>query len=153
MAYPSYIKTRREIFNEIHLETGRLGRRIQARRDEANAGILTRADVLRMKGELAKSIAIFNQPLPTGMAQVAKDELDDQTLEIGAEFPPMVAAATALQSWIHTNFPRDSISGADAVSTSALDGTETVLGFTASQRTAFANQCDTFLAMVILTAP
>ena len=82
-----------------------------------------------------------------GLAQYAKDQYNNPTLEIVTEFQTFRAACVQLRDWVYNNFPKHT-SGAWLVSEFANDGTETMMTFTAAQLGQFVSHCDTLLALM-----
>lgn len=65
-----------------------------------------------------------------GMTQFARDQLNDQTLDIGIEFTTMRNAAAAVITWIFDNFPTSSPGGFLEKETLAANGVITQRTFT-----------------------
>jgi len=118
-------------------------------RDDSAAGAIPRQEVLSIQRLLASAIGIWNAASGTaGMAQYARDQLDDQALNIGTEFTAMIAAAGSFRDWINTNLPRDSGSQAVLLQTADANGVRADLTFTSTQLSGFRTEADAFLATV-----
>ena len=75
-------------------------------RDISLAGDISRKLIMEFPTKIADALDIWTAAsAKTGIAQYAKDQLEDQTLTIGADFVAMVAAATSARDWIIANFP------------------------------------------------
>ena len=81
-----------------------------------------------------------------GIGQYAKDQLDDQTIDLAAEFLAMRTQAAALRDWIFNNFPK---TGAGwLVYTYTAGGEETDLTFSTVQLADFRTEVDLFTATI-----
>lgn len=75
-------------------------------RDTSLAGDISRKLIMEFPTKIADALDIWSvASAKTGIAQYAKDQLEDQTLTIGADFTSMVTTATGVRDWIITNFP------------------------------------------------
>ena len=107
-----------------------------------------RRQLIVYMGRLGRAVVRINElgSVP-GLAQYAKDQYNNPTLEIVTEFQAFRSACIQLRDWIYNNFPQHS-SGAWLVSEFANDGTETMMTFTAAQLSQFVSHCDTLLTLM-----
>ncbi len=75
------------------------------------AGVVSANAVIQIMTNLKSSVEVWDtvSSLP-GMGQYAKDQEDDQTYDVVAEFLAMRNAAVACVDWVFDNFPKDSAS-------------------------------------------
>lgn len=82
-----------------------------------------------------------------GLAQYARDQYDNQGLDIVAEFTNMRAAAIGLRDWIFTNVPKDG-DNIPLLQTLSADGTLSDRTLTPAQTTGFRTEAQAFLNTV-----
>lgn len=99
------------------------------------AGSVSANAVIQIMTNLKSSIEVWDSvsSLP-GIAQYARDQEDDQTYDVVAEFLAMRTQAVAARDWVITNFPK---SAGDFIEKDTLeaDGAITVRQFTPAQTT------------------
>jgi len=70
------------------------------------AGDIPRKVIMDFNTKIADALDIWNAAsAKVGIAQYAKDQLEDQTLTLGTDFVAMTATAEATRDWIIANFP------------------------------------------------
>lgn len=75
-------------------------------RDTSLAGDTSRKLIMEFPSKIADALDIWNAAsVKVGIAQYAKDQLEDQSLTIGTDFTAMVTTATGVRDWIIANFP------------------------------------------------
>jgi len=117
-------------------------------RDDSASGPIPRVNVVALMGALTKSIDAWNSISQlSGIQQYARDQYDDQNLNIGAEFTAMRSAAIVLRDWIFDNYPK-AASGAWESLSHTNDGAGVALTFTSAQLSQFRTEADAFLATI-----
>ena len=98
------------------------------------AGPVSANAVIQIMTNLKSSIEVWDSVSSlSGIAQYAKDQEDDQTYDVVAEFLAMETEAIAVRDWVITNFP--AVGGFIQKDTLELDGSITVRQFTPAQTT------------------
>ena len=90
---------------------------------------------------------VDNSAAVSGMAQYAKDQLDNQAIDIIAEFQVMRAALVDVRDWVITNFPK-SAGGFIEKDTLEADGAITVRQFTSPQTSGLRTVLDAAIATI-----
>ena len=99
---------------------------------------------------LKSSIEVWDtaSSLP-GMAQYARDQENDQTYDVIAEFTAMRTAAVAPVDWVFNNFPKDAQAPNYILKDIlAADGSITVRQFTSAQTTGLQTALDDLIAAI-----
>jgi len=148
MSYPASIQTTHDAFASINNTAIRIKQRVIAVRNASAAGPIPRQEVLNLQLDLDRASDVFTAPKPAGLVQYTKDQFNDQTLDVVAEFTTMNNAAIQLRDWIFNNFPRDAGSGAVLAATVDQDGNRVELTFSTAQLATFRTHCDTFVATI-----
>ncbi len=113
------------------------------------AGDVPRTKLISVMGQLNASITILNDAAAIpGVAQYAKDQFNDQSFDIAAEFTTMVAAITTLRDWIFSNFPKDTGSGAWLAQLFNNAGVATELSFTTAELADYRTNADAVIATI-----
>ena len=110
-------------------------------------GTLTRKEVMEYPTTLADAIDDWNAAriLP-GIGQYARDQIDDQTINLGVDFNAMVTTAGGVRDWVVSNFPN---SGIYLLERSFDANGRTVLGTLSSGATAgLRTQLDLLIAAI-----
>lgn len=80
----------------------------QRTRDQAAAGNIPSATILDVLVRLIQDRTALQSAASTpGIADFARDQKDNQALDVVAEFTAMVAAISGAIEWVTTNFPKD----------------------------------------------
>ncbi len=149
MAWPASQQTIADAFDLSNREALRIKGRVQKIRDLSTAGPLGRQSLLDLQRALDISVSRWNQAAGVpGIQAYARDQFNDQTLNVPSEFTTMRNAATSLRDWINANFPRASGSNAVEVYTVGTDGVRTELTFSVAQLAAFRTEADLFTATI-----
>lgn len=113
------------------------------------AGPVSRVSVLELQRIIASAITRLDQLSGTpGLVQYARDQFNNQALDIVAEFTAMRAAMITLRDWINANFPRDATTQAVLTHTYDIDGNPSLLTFTTVQLDPLRTQIADFAATV-----
>jgi len=108
MAFPSG-KAKRSLskaFAMAVVTAARLKEKAEGIHATSLAGDIQRKEIMVFPTDIADALDLWAsvRTLP-GIGQYAKDQLDDQTLNLGTEFTAMVAACEGVRDWITANFP------------------------------------------------
>lgn len=111
------------------------------------AGAVSANAVIQIMSSMKSSIEVWDtvSALP-GLVQYARDQEDDQTYDVVAEFLAMKAAAEAVRDWVINNFP--TAAGFIQKDTLELDGAITVRQFTPAQTAGLQTTLATLAAAV-----
>lgn len=90
--------------------------------------------------------ALASAAATPGLTQFARDQKQNQTLDVVAEFNAMIAAIDGVTGWLETNFPKDA--GGFLLAKSFSAGTIVDRLFPASQTAGFRTQLDTLIAAI-----
>jgi len=75
------------------------------------AGNITGIDAMNMLANLRRVLEVFNRvSVQPGLAVHAQQQFGNDTYNIATEFMAMVNALTAIQTWLKTNIPANSVS-------------------------------------------
>lgn len=121
-------------YNKAQSESIRVKAFAAQARSALIAGSVSANAVIQIMTNLKSSIEVWDtvSGLP-GIGQYAKDQEDDQTYDVVAEFNAMRTEAVAARDWVITNFPASG--GFIQKDTLELDGAITVRQFTPAQTT------------------
>ena len=149
MAFPASLSTlndalRRAMGNAVSLKNFSVGARDQMAAGNVSGNLISDNLLQNYKSAIEQWEAAAALP---GIGQFAKDQFDDQALNIGAEFTAMVNAAKAARDWIVTNFPKDA-GGKMSYRTLNADGSMSVDAFTPAQTAGLRTELDNFIATV-----
>lgn len=134
-------------YNRAQNESIRLKAFSTSARDALLAGAVSANAVLQIMSTMKSSIEVWDavSSLP-GLVQFAKDQENDQTYDVVAEFLAMRNAAVAVRDWIITNFPV--AGGFIQKDTLELDGAITVRQFTTVQTVGLQTTLATLTAAI-----
>ena len=125
-----------------------LQRSVQQLHDDSLAGSVARDRLIGIMGMLAEAVTVWTDIATlSGMAQYARDQYDDQALDVVAEFTAMNAAAVVLRDWVFTNYPTGT-GGSWLTYSFDNSGVRTVLTFSTAQLVDFRTEAATFLATI-----
>lgn len=120
----------------------------QALRADAAAGALPSGRILSMHQYLrAERVALVTASSTPGLAQFARDQKNNQSLDVVTEFNAVIAAIDGVVGWIAANFPTDVATGALLERTLGADG-PVERTFTAAQTAGFRTQLDNLIATI-----
>lgn len=149
MSYPASNQTLADALAGINRTALSAKAQAQALSTASAAGPVSRISVLELQRVIASAIAKLDTLSGTpGLAQYARDQFANQSLDVVAEFTTMRAAMVSLRNWINTNFPRDPGTQAVLTHTYDVDGVPTLLTFSTVQLDALRTQIATFAATV-----
>ena len=114
----------------------------------SSAPSITRKSVLDYANSLADSLAVLDTYVSVpGLLAYARNELNDQTIDLVAAFTAMRTQLVATQDWIVANFPRDA---ADNLSVYAFDANKrfTDVNLTSGQLSAFKSQLNLIIGTI-----
>jgi len=114
-------------------------------KDESLAGPIQSKKIVDFATFLVDAQDLFNQvaQIP-GIGQYAKDQIQDQTLNLGVEFNAMVSEITATKDWIVTNFPKD-VNGYLQMVQFDVNGRFTIRTLTTAQTSGLRAQIDNLI--------
>ena len=146
MSWPASQETLALRLAEVNTRALRLRAELQSVVTASQAGSVGRERLIGVWRTLAYTLSRWQTIAATpGIEQYARDQYNDPTLDLAAEFSAMISAAQGLRSWLDTNFPRDSGSGAILVFTIDEDANLTDLGFTSGQLATFRTQAQSVI--------
>lgn len=145
MAYPTGMLS--FVLEGIDQRILKVKQQAQALRTDAAAGAIQSGRILSthqyLRAERAALTAAASTP---GLAQYARDQKNNQTLDVVAEFTAVIAAIDQVVGWIETNFPKDA-GGFLLERTLGADG-PLERTFTPAQTAGFRTQLDSLIAMI-----
>lgn len=146
MAFPASTITLDKAWSDFRRAALRAKHLTQNLRDESAAGVTTRERYYNLRQNLNDSLNEWAALLAstTGLQAYARDQLEDQALDLSAEYVAMRDAVTSLRDWIDANIPTDAGSG--AVLLREPDGT--LLTFTTAQTSGFRTQADAVILAI-----
>lgn len=148
MSFPASQNLLVNALQRVQLAAWRLRKQVANIRDASVAGNVSRDRFVRLLVEISSAIDDFDAAAAVpGIAQYARDQFSDQSLDIGAEFAAMRSAAVSLRDWVTGAFPVGA-GGAWLVHTYNSSGQPTALIFTQAQLSAFVTQADALLATI-----
>ncbi len=115
------------------------------------AGVVSANAVIQVMTNLKSSIEVWDSVSSlSGIAQYARDQEDDQTYNVVAEFSAMRTEAVAAVDWVFNNFPKDNASPfyiiKDILET---DGSITVRQFTPAQTVGLQTALADLIAAIV----
>ena len=149
MAFPASQTKVKKALDDISSTALRIKGIVQSVRDESNAGDTPRMRFVACQRQVQIALDIWATAVAVpGLPQYAKDQYDDQTLDIVAEYNAMKAAAEAVRDWVFNNMPTDAGSGAALLEVYDQGGNPTNIMTTTGQSAGFRTAADTFLATI-----
>lgn len=149
MAFPATQQILLEGFQQARSIASRVKTRVTRVRDLSAAGPINRFEVIKLVSLLSDSNTTLSSIASiSGIGQFAQDQLDDNSIDIAAEFSTMNSAIIALRDWIVNNYPTDSGSGAWLVESYNNSGNSVPLTFTTAELVTFRTHCDTLIATI-----
>lgn len=111
MAFPSSGGTRKSLarayLSAINQAAG-VKTQAQELKNDSVAGSISAKRVVDFATYLADAEDLFDQVSAVpGIGQYARDQINDQTLDVATEFEDMINEIVATRDWITTNFPQD----------------------------------------------
>jgi hypothetical protein len=128
----------------------RLRTQVKSLRDASALADTNRAGYVELQRLITNAIVQWDAVTGTpGLSQYAKDQFNDQTLDIVVEYQVMRAAAVTLRDWIYNNIPTQGT--AVLLQSLGADGTLTSLTFTVAQTVQFRIEADTLINMITVS--
>lgn len=148
MAWPASTQSLDNAFTVTNNTAIQLKGQAQSLRDNSVSNDTLRVNLISLQRNLDRGITRWNEArvLP-GIVEYVRDQFNDPTMDVAAEFNSMVNAAISLRDWIYTNMP----TGADGAILERVvnaDGTYTDLVFTSAQLQTFRTEADTFITTI-----
>lgn len=120
----------------------------QALRTAAATGPVQSGQILGVyQGLRQDRAALVAASATPGLAQYAKDQKNNQTLDVVAEFNGMVGAIDQVTAWIDSNFPKDTTTQALLERTLGTEG-PIERTFTTAQTAGLRTQLDSLIATI-----
>jgi len=149
MAFPASAVTKAEAWDDIRHAANRIKGVTQNLRNASAAGATGRTSYVSLQKRLDDTVERWNVLAATPQLQAyARDQIEDPTLDLAAEYVAMRDAATALRDWIFANIPTDAATGAVLLRVIDATGESVELTFTSAQASGFRTQADAFLATI-----
>ena len=150
MAFPANTLTTELAFDVIRSNAIRVQNLAQALRDESAAGPTENIRYVGLQATISSAVANMDAVSGTpGLEQYIRDQINDQTVDLVAEFTAMRSAMLTLRTWIFNNIPNDGTPGEYNLLVYDVDGQEpTALVVTSAQTATFRTQADAMLATI-----
>jgi len=149
MAFPASTLTTQDAWDEMRKLAIRAKSAAGVLSVDSLAGDTNRDRYVRLQRILDQIIDrwLILQAVP-GLEAYARDQINDPVLNLQAEYIAMRDAGIALRSWIFSNIPIDSGSGAALLYSVDADGNQISLTFSTAQTTTFRTNVTTFVATI-----
>jgi hypothetical protein len=149
MAFPASTETKERAWKALRAAAVRIEAAVQSLYDQSLAGPTSREGYLNLQRQLSESLDIWALAAGVpGLQAYARDQVDNPTLDLVAEYIAMRDAAIGLRVWIFNNIPRDAGSGAVLTHTISLEGVRSDLMVSSAAVGPFRQQADTLLAAI-----
>lgn len=147
MAFPATVTTQSKAYTESQAQAASLKTYLQSANAQMAAGPVSCNLVVEIYLALVAAKAKFDATAAVpGIAPYAKDQHNNQALDIVAEFTTMTNAVTACGTWINNNFPKD---GAGYLLKDKLDASGVSVRTLSSAQTAgLRTQVDALIATI-----
>jgi hypothetical protein len=146
MAYPTGLLS--FVLEQIDQRILAIKKQAQVLRADALAGPIQSGRILSAHQYLrAERAALVTAGGTPGLAAFARDQKNNQTLDVVAEFNAVIAAIDNVTGWIATNFPKDAATQALLERTLEVDG-PVERTFTTVQTAGFRTQLDSLIATI-----
>ncbi len=147
MALPASQQTLVDALESVRRAANTLKQKVQSLRDTSASGATNRVDYTNLQMQISRAIGEWDQAAAVGgLAQYARDQYADPTLDIVAEYNAMKAAAESLRLWIFNNIPKQGSS--PLLYDLSLDGTLTNLTVSSAGAAGFRTEADAFLVTI-----
>lgn len=147
MSWPTLQQSLNDALWSTNRTASQVKRQITLLRNMANSGPVERNRLIEAMRLLNNAVTTWNAASSVpGVVAYARDQFNDQTMNVAAEFTAMVGAAEGLKSWIFTAFPTSG--GAILNQSMDEDGQLTSLFFTQAQLAPFVTEADILLATI-----
>ncbi len=137
-------------YQKVQNESIRVKQFATGARNALIAGAVSANAVIQIMTNLKSSIEVWDSVSAlSGIAQFAKDQEDDQTYDVVAEFLAMRTEAVAAVNWVFNNFPKDTTSPNYILKDIlAPDGSISVRQFTPAQTTGLQTALTDLIAAI-----
>jgi hypothetical protein len=113
MAFKTQLKTQRQAL-ERAIDVARQQKSILQNISSKLDADITGVDALDFLANFSRVITELNSAKAVpGIAQYARDQFDDQSYDVVAEFNTVIAALTSCDTWLKNNIPSDAVSIVD----------------------------------------
>ena len=147
MPFPASQQTLEDALSSVRHAAIKLKAQAQNLRDASAVGATGRTSYTGLQKHITQTIARWDEASTVpGLAQYAKDQYDDQTLDIVAEYTAMKAAAVDLRLWIFNNIPKQGDS--PLLYDIDLAGTLTELMVNSAAAAGFRTEADALIATI-----
>lgn len=147
MAFPASTDPLADALIDVRRTAESLKARCITARDQMASDSVSSNVILRLADVLRKAIDTFNGAAGvSGITDYARNQYDDPSLNIVAEFNAMLTACEGARDWIVTNFPQHN--GFLLAQSIAADGTVSQRMFTPTQTATFRTQLDNVIASI-----
>lgn len=146
MSFPATSLTLQTAWDNFRREALKVKNLVQSLRDQSAAGDTQRTRYVTLRIEMNDALAqwVFILANTTGLEAYARDQEENQAIDLSAEYIAMRDAVTVLRDWIDNNIPTANPSG--AVLERLPDGTKLTL--TTVQTADFRTEADLVLAAI-----
>ena len=149
MAFPASTVTKQIAWERITKRAVSVRGLAQRLRNQSAAGATERQEYLNLQKQLDLAVVEWDSASGTpGLQAYARDQIDDPTLNLVAEYQAMRAATITLRDWIFTNIPRDAGSGAVLTHTVDQAGDRIALTVSTAATQTFRDAADVFLVTI-----
>lgn len=146
MAYPTGMLS--FVLDGINSRAIKLKSYCQQLRTASAAGPVQSGQIISVYQSLRQDrAALVTASSTPGLAQYAKDQKNNQGLDIVAEFNAMISAIDTATAWIDANFPKDPGTGSLLERTLSSEG-PVERTFTTAQLAGFRTQLDSVIATI-----
>ena len=148
MAFPASQQTLEDALAKVRQVALRIQSQAQNLRTRTVSESVAREDFVVLQRQLDDAIEVWDAATAVpGLLQYARDQYNDQTLDISTEYTAMRAAAIDLRDWIFNNIPT-SAGGAVELKTNTTAGDLVDILVTPAQAAGFRTEADAFTATI-----
>jgi hypothetical protein len=149
MAWPASQQTLDDALTQTSSTANKIKSLTQTIITDSLAGDVPRRTFVDLQRRLQAAITAWNNAAAVpGIVQYARDQYDNQTIDIAAEFIAMRSAAESLRDWIFNNIPTDPTDGAVRLETISQFGVFTPIMVTTAQSAGFRTEANAFVATI-----
>ncbi len=147
MAFPASTITKKQAWETLTGHANAIKGKVQELRDASAAGDTNRFRYVDLQKQIDIVIGLWTTAAAVpNLEEYARDQVDDNTLDLPAEYTAMRTAAIALRLWLFNNIPTSG--GGVVLYSTGLDGLKTPLSFTTAATAGFRTEADTFTASI-----
>jgi hypothetical protein len=150
MAFPATVDPLGRALLDVQTTARQLKTAAQGLKDASLAGNVSANAIISFYERLVAAKAKFTAGAAVpGIVQYARDQFDDQNLNVGAEFTAMNNAVESCRVWIAANLPTSTAPAAGYILKDQLTASGvTVRQFTTAQLAAFRTELDALVATI-----